>query len=188
MTARNHKKLLSAIALLGCVIFAVSLPIRAESFTPAKLRQFLSQYDKNLDAVASGYNQILNQNLPLRGPEGSIIGRLPLERRRSRLAELRQTIRKLGMHPNNLVLAITLQNQSEALLDDVEDVSQIAFDNDYEEAGLRLSRLQIPLGHDQQIIERYTYQLARAAQMSLKKFRSERRESQHGLTKVHSES
>ncbi|MEJ2007662.1 MAG: hypothetical protein P8Z30_05805 [Acidobacteriota bacterium] len=161
--------------------------MRAESFAPAKIRQFLSQYDRNLDLVASAYNQILNQHLPLRGPQGKIVGQLPLERRRSRLGKLHKTIRKLEMHPDDLVLALTLQDQTEALLDDVEDASQIAFDNDYEEAGLQLSHLQIPLGHDEQIIEEYTFQLARAAQVNLRKFRSDHQESGRVSSKIHSE-
>lgn len=115
------------------------------------------------------------------------MGQLPLERRRSRLGELHKTIRKLEMHPDNLVLALTLQDQTEALLDDVEDASQIAFDNDYEEAGLQLLHLQNPLGHDEQIIEEYTFQLAHAAQVNLRKYRSNRHESGRISNKIHPE-
>jgi len=187
MTIRTLKTLLTSSSLLGCFLVAVSSPVRAESFTPAKLRQFLSQYEKSLDSVASGYDQILNQTLPLRGPVGNVIGRIPFERRRARLGKLRKTIRKLETRPDDLVLALTLQNQTEALLDDVENISQIAFDNDYEEAGMQLSRLQIPLGHDEQIIERYTYQLARTAQMNLRKFRSQPHKTLQSFVRSHPE-
>lgn len=146
------------------VVALFSLPLRPQDQPgqkPAdKFSEFLTRYQKNLDRVGEAYSDLVNENLPLRDETGQPVGRHHLDDRRKELADLRQTVRELAENPQDLVRTIRLFIQTETLVDDIFDLSQIAYDNDNEELGKRFSDLETATDQNREFLESYALSLA----------------------------
>jgi hypothetical protein len=79
------------------------------------------------------------------------------------LADLREIARQLAAQPRDVVLTAKVVFRTESLADDLFDLSQMAFDNDREELGKRLSDLQATMDHNKELLA--SYLLTLAAQM-----------------------
>jgi len=134
-----------------------------ETLTPSNLPEFLARYDQTFDPLDAAYDELINENLPLRNEEGQPLVRRPIEDRRRALADLREIARQLAAQPQDVVLTTKLVFRTESLADDLFDLSQMAFDNDREELGKRLADLQATMDHNKELLAAYL--LTRAAQM-----------------------
>ena len=155
--------------LLLVVLFAV--PLRPQDQpgqkSADKFSEFLTRYQKNLDRVGEAYSDLVSENLPLRDETGQPVGRHHLDDRRKELADLRQMVRELAENRQDLVRTIRLFIQTEALVDDIFDLSQIAYDNDYEELGKRFSDLETATDQDREFLESYALGLAAEKQQRI---------------------
>jgi len=139
---------------------ALSAQTPAPPLTPDTLPKFLTNCERSLIPLEGAYGEIENDPLPLNDENGQPLGHRPLEDRRRALADLRDTLHKLSDKPRDLRLALKLVFETEDLTDDLYDLSQIAYDNDREDLGKRLSDLMTPLDRDRAQIESYTLTLA----------------------------
>lgn len=152
-----------------------------EKLTPSNLPEFLAHYDSNFGPLDAAYGELDNEQLPLRDEEGRPVGRRPMEDRRQALMELRKIARQLAAEPQDLVLAATLVLRTENLADDLFDLSQVAFDNDREELGRRLSDLQITMDQNQELLASYLLTLAAEKQDRIRQLEKEKAELEEKL-------
>ncbi len=136
------------------------LEAQDEQLTASTLPRFLGGYQQTLQLVDAAFAEILNENMPLLDESGTPMGRRNIEDRHKQVAELRDTAKQLGAAPQDLVLALNLYDGTEKLADEVYDLSQIAFNNDLEELGNRLSHLLPTVDHDQDLLGTYALSLA----------------------------
>lgn len=148
------------IAPLLIVPSALSAQAPAKPLTPDSLPQFLTSYERNLIPLEGAYGEIENDPLPLYDENGQPLGHRPLEDRRKALADLRVTLHQLSDKPRELRLALKLFFDTEDLNDDLYDLAQIAYDNDREDLGRRLSDVVNALDHNRAQIENYALTLA----------------------------
>jgi hypothetical protein len=118
------------LVLLVGVVLAPAAGAQDETLTESSLPDFLSRYEQTLSSVDKAYEELASENLPLRDDAGQPLGRRHIENRRQAVVGLMQTIHQLSAKPGDLVLTDILFVQTEALADDLFDLSQIAYDND----------------------------------------------------------
>ena len=119
------------------------------------------------------FNDLKNENLPLTDEAGQPLARRPMADRLLAVTNLRQTARQLATKPEDLVLATTLVIRTESLADDLFDLSQMAYDNDREELGNRLSTLQITMEENKELLADYLLALAAEKQNRLQQLEKE---------------
>ncbi len=161
------------ILLMALFLLPLTLPAQNESLTASNLSSFLDRYQKDLEAADQAYTELSNENLPLLDENGQPLGRHHLEDRRQTLIGLRDIARRLAASPGDLVLATTLFARNEALVDDVFDLSQVAYENDREELGKRLSDLEAALDYHDGLIENYVLSLAASQQQRMQELERE---------------
>lgn len=150
-------------------------------FTPASLAQFLAQYDKGLDPVDAAFAQLESANLPLLDESGHPLERRTITDRRKEVADVRDSVRRLATSPQDLVATMTLYSRGEKLMDDLYDLSQIAYDNDEEELGKRLTALLAGADRNQELMESYTLSLAEEKEDRLRKLEGRNQELEKKL-------
>jgi hypothetical protein len=123
-----------------------------------------------LEAV---FKDLANEALPLTDEAGQPLARHPLADRLLALNNLRQIARQLAAKPGDLVLATTLVIRTESLADDLFDLSQVAYDNDREELGNRLSNLQTTMEENKELLADYLLALAAEKQNRLQQLERE---------------
>jgi hypothetical protein len=146
------------------------------ALTRSNLPQFLAGYEQSLEPIDAAYADLMDQPGPMRNNSGKRVGRREIKDRRKIVAELRETAKKLAASPDDLVLALTLFDQTEKLADDLYDLSQLAYDNDLEEPATRLTEFLVTVDHDQDLIERYVFNLAEEEQKQLLQLQRENQE------------
>lgn len=132
-----------------------------------------ARYEESLKPLDAIFEELESENLPLKDESGEPIGHRPIQNRRQALEDLRQTLEKLRMDPASLKWATTFLIQSESLSDDLYDLSQIAYDNDREELGKRLSEVVGELDAQRDSIEGLALALADAKENQLRKLEDE---------------
>ena len=135
---------------------------------PLDLAEFLARYEDGLRVLDRAFEELAVESLPLRNEWGQPLARRRIDDRRRALDDLRETIRHLRSNPQDLVLTTRLLIQSESLVDDLFDLSQIAYDNDSEELGKRLSGLMRTADDHNGIVESYALNLAERQQARLR--------------------
>lgn len=170
--------------LLGSSCWPARLGAQGQSLTTSGLPEFLTRYETSLEPIDAAYAALAEENLPLRDESGQALGRRPIDNRRQAIADLRQTVRQLAASPQDLVLTTKLFFQTEATADDLFDLSQIAYDNDREELGKRLSDLTAIMDHHNNLIESYALSLAAEKQERIRELEKENRELQQKLKAV----
>jgi len=142
---------------------------------PVDLAEFLARYEDGLRVLDRAFEELAVESLPLRNEWGQPLARRRIDDRRRALDELRETIRELRASPQDLVLATRLLIQSESLVDDLFDLSQIAYDNDSEELGKRLAALMRTADDHNDVVESYALGLAERQQARLRQLQEENR-------------
>lgn len=174
-----HRILL--VILAGMLSFPSVRRAQDETLTASTLPEFLARYEQNLGPLDQAYEELTNENVPLRDETGQPLGRRHIEDRRQALAGLRQTVHQLASSPSDLVLTTTLFAQTEALVDDLFDLSQICYDNDREELGKLFSDLETTIDRNNDLVESYALKLATAKQDRLQELEKENRDLQQKL-------
>jgi DNA repair exonuclease SbcCD ATPase subunit len=168
-------KMRRAWILLPTLLFCL-LPV-ARAQAPNTMRDdapgFLATYENSLRPLDALYDDLESENMPLTDESGQPLGHRPIANRRESLDELRHTLTQLRDDPRNMVVVTRLFIESEALSDDLYDLSQTAFDNDREELGKRLSDLVNSLDAQRDAIENYTLSLATEKEDRLRQLESE---------------
>ena len=175
-------------AVLFLALVAWALVPRAlsaqEKLTSASLPDFLAHYDQSFDSLRAAYDELLNENLPLRNDEGQPLVRRPIEDRRRALADLRAIARQLAAQPQDVVLTVKIVFRTESLADDLFDLSQMAYDNDREELGKRLADLQTTMDHNKELLADYLLTLAAQMQERIGQLEKEKGELERKLRKA----
>jgi len=168
----NMKRALILLCMASLAIFPATLRPQ-EKLTATNLPAFLARYDTNFGPLEAAFNDLKSENLPLTDEAGQPLARRPLTDRLLALTNLRQTARQLAAKPEDLVLASTLVIRTESLADDLFDLSQVAYDNDREELGNRLSTLQVTMEDNKELLADYLLALAAEKQNRLQQLEKE---------------
>jgi hypothetical protein len=171
------------------VLFCLLPAARAQEPNPVgdNVPGFLAAYENSLRPLDALYDDLESGDLPLKNESGQPQGHRPIANRRQSLDELRHTLTQLRGDPRNLVLVTTLFIESEALTDDLYDLSQTAYDNDREELGKRLADLVASLDAQRDAIETYTLSLASEKEDRLRQLESQNANLRSELERVKSQ-
>jgi hypothetical protein len=148
------------------------------------LAEFLARYESGLKPLERLYVELANENLPLRDEAGLPLARRHTEDRRQALSELLRTVHELALAPQDLFWATKLFSQSEALTDDLFDLSQVAYDNNREELGKQLSELVRVMDHHNALIESYALRVVAEKQERLRQLEKENQELRQKLQEL----
>jgi len=166
------KKALILFFMVSVAISPATL-LPQQKLTATNLPDFLARYDTNFGPLEVVFKDLTNENLPLTDEAGQPLARRPFADRLLALANLRQTARQFAANPEDLVLACTLVIRTEILADDLFDLSQVAYDNDREELGNRLSTLQTTMEENKELLADYLLALAAEKQNRLQQLEKE---------------
>jgi hypothetical protein len=166
------KKALIPLFMASIAIFPTTL-LPQQKLTATNLPDFLARYDTNFGPLEVVFKDLANENLPLTDELGQPLARRPFANRLLAVTNLRQTARQFAANPEDLVLACTVVIRTESLADDLFDLSQVAYDNDREELGSRLSTLQITMEGNQELLADYLLALAAEKQNRLQQVEKE---------------
>lgn len=145
------------------------------------LHEFLPRYLQGVQPLDKLYAELADENLSMRDERGQALARRHIEDRQRALDDLRNTAQQLASTPQDLVLAIRLFLQSEALSDDLFDQSQIAYDNNREELGKRFADLQSVMDHHNASLETYVLSLAADRQDHMRELERENQDLRQKL-------
>jgi len=168
----NMKRTLIPLFMASIAIFPITL-LPQQKLTATNLPDFLARYDTNFGSLEAVYKDLTNENLPLTDEAGQPLARRPLADRLLAVTNLRQTARQFAAKPEDLVLASTVVIRTESLADDLFDLSQVAYDNDREDLGNRLSTLQITMEENKELLADYLLALAAEKQNRLQQLEKE---------------
>jgi hypothetical protein len=171
------RKALLLPAFLVFIICPARLPAQ-EALTAANLPHFLARFDQNFSFVEEAYTDLANEKLPLRDTQGEPLGRRPIEDRRGVISALRQISHEVAANPQSLVQVAKIVLQTEELSDDLFDLAQIAYDNDREELGRRLTVAQTTMEQNKDLLAGYLLSLAAEKEERLKQLEKENAELQ----------
>jgi len=166
------RRLLSLLFMTSVALFPTTL-FSQQKLTATNLPDFLARYDTNFGPLEAVFKDLASEPLPLTDEAGQPLARNRLENRLLALNNLRQTARQLAVKPDDLVLATTLVIRTESLADDLFDLSQVAYDNDREELGNRLSSLQTTMEENKELLAGYLLALAAEKQTRLQQLEKE---------------
>lgn len=157
-------------ALLLATVCCASLKCEArthlEKLTSANLPNFLTDFGQDIKQGKLAFKELTEVKLPLLDEAGHPLGRRRITDRRQTLIDLQQTLKDFKRRPRDLVITMTLSDQTEELADEVYDLSEIAYDNDMEDLAMKLTGLLARLNNDSDLIDAYALDLA--AQMEHK--------------------
>jgi hypothetical protein len=140
------------------------------------LGEFLKRHESGLKQLDRLYDELANENLPMRDEAGQPLTRRPIEDRRQALNELVTTVHQLAANPRDMVSATKLLVQSEALADDLFDLSQVAYDNNREELGRQLADHLRLMDRHNALIESYALDLAAERETRLRELEKQNEE------------
>ncbi|MGH9326789.1 MAG: hypothetical protein ACRD2B_08920, partial [Terriglobia bacterium] len=131
-----------------------------EELTTSNLPAFLANFTQDINQVDDAFKQLSHSKLALFDQTGHPLGRRKIKDRRQTLVDLRLTLKDFEKRPRDLVVTMTLSDQTEELADEVYDLSQVAYDNDREELGLDLTDALNRFNKDADLLEAYALELA----------------------------
>jgi hypothetical protein len=176
----------SLLVLLLVVLSCDVSPAEAQNRSTATfdIDEFLARYKDGLRPLDYLYGELTSESLPMRDESGQSLARRHIEDRRQALSDLRTTVQQLATSPQDLVLVIKLFVQSEALTDDLFDLSQVAYDNNREELGRSFLDLLKIMDRHNGLIESYVMGLAAQKEARLRELEKENRELRAKLREV----
>jgi hypothetical protein len=177
------KKALMPLFMVSVAVFPATL-FPQQKLTATNLPDFLARYDTNFGPLEAVFNDLKNENLPLIDETGQPLARRPLADRLVAITNLRQTARQFAAKPEDLVLASTVVIRTEILADDLFDLAQVAYDNDREDLGNRLSTLQTTMEENKELLADYLLALAADKQNRLQQLEKEVEELRQKLKEV----
>jgi predicted ribosome quality control (RQC) complex YloA/Tae2 family protein len=161
--------------LLAAVVLVCSprLMAQEDNLTAESVTAQLDRYEATLQPLDSLLDDLESENLQMNNDSGAPQEHRPIQNRRQALQELRQTIQTLRAQPEDLKGVVTLLVQSEALSDELFDLVQVAYDNDREELGRRISEVVTAIDAQQESVQALTMALADQKEARIKKLEEE---------------
>jgi hypothetical protein len=141
---------------------------RPEKLTRGNLQNFLLDFSHDITQSGAAFSELTGVKLPLLDEAGHPLGRRRITDRRQVLIDLEQTLKDFKSRPRDLVVTMTLSDQTEELADEVYDLSQIAYDNDMEDLAMKLTGLLDRLNNDSDLISAYALDLAAQKERELR--------------------
>ena len=172
--------LLPVLLISSCFI-PQDLGAQEKGLNPRALPEFLARYTQGLKPLDGIYAELKDEDLSKLDERGQPLARRHIEDRLHALDDLRKSVRELDSSPQDLVVAIHLLLQSEALSDDLFDLSQVAYDDDREELGKRITDLLSTMDHHNALLESYVLNLAAERQEHIRVLENENAELRRKL-------
>jgi hypothetical protein len=158
------KSWLRALAILfaccGPLGFGAGGQIQIQKLTASNLPEFLARFRRDVTQTDVDLSHLSEAKLPLLDEAGHPLGRRRITDRRQTLIDLEKTLKDFGRDPADLVVAMTLSDQTEEVADEVYDLAQIAYDNDREELAMEFTDLLKALNDDADLVQAYALELA----------------------------
>ncbi len=148
------------LSLILCLTFPWGLTAQEKNLTTGALPELLARYEDSLRLLERAYEEPAIGSMPREDEFGHVLIRRQIQDRQRALADLSESIRQLRTNPRDLVAAIQLLVHSELIVDDLFDLSRIAYDNDNDELGRRLSDVMRITDRHGGLIESYVQNLA----------------------------
>jgi hypothetical protein len=163
------------VACGGSVGFGTGAEI--QNLTASNLPEFLVRFRRDLKQANLDLSHLSDAKLPLLDEAGHPLGRRRITDRRQTLIDLRKTLDDLERDPKNLVVAMTLSDQTEELADEIYDLAQIAYDNDREELAMEFTDLLKALNDDTELVQAYALKLAAEKEHELRRLQRKQQPS-----------
>lgn len=144
-----------------------------QKLTASNLPEFLVRFRRDMKQANLDLSHLSDSKLPLLDEAGHPLGRRRITDRRQTLIDLEKTLTDFSRDPRDLVVAMTLSDQTEELADEVYDLSQIAYDNDREELAMEFTDLLQTLNDDADLIQAYALNLAAQKEHELRQRRKQ---------------
>jgi hypothetical protein len=144
---------------------------RIEKLTASNLPEFLVRFRRDMKQANLDLGHLSDAKLPLLDESGHALGRRRIKDRRQTLTDVWSTLKDFERRPHNLVVTMTLSDQTEELADEVYDLSQIAYDNDREELAMQFIDLLKNLNDDADLLQDYALDLAAQKERELRRLR-----------------
>jgi len=167
-----------AFAAFG--LFPGGLPAQ-QKLTASNFTDFLAGYEANIRPLEILYKQWTREDLPLRDDEDQRLSRRLTVDRGQTLSDLRRTARHVAANPQDLVLTATLVIRTEALADELFELSRIAYDHDREDLGAELAAFQVTMDRNKELLADYLLTLAAEKDERLRQLEREKEDLQHKL-------
>jgi hypothetical protein len=142
-----------------------------EKLTASNLKEFLVTFRRDVKQASLDLSHLSDAKLPLLDESGHPLGRRGIKDRRQTLTDLQGTLKDFERQPRDLVVTMTLSDQTEELADEVYDLSQIAYDNDREELAMEFTDLLKALNDDADLLQAYALNLATQKERELRRLR-----------------
>lgn len=177
---RKSVLLLAAVA----VVCSPRLSAQEDNPTAESVTAQVERYEKTLEPLDSVLDDLESENLQMNNDSGGQQEHRPIQNRRQALAELRQTIAQLRGQPEDLKGVVTLLVQSEALSDELFELVQVAYDNDREELGRRISDVVTAIDAQQESVQALVMTVADVKEARIKKLEAENAELREQLKRA----
>jgi hypothetical protein len=163
--------------LLLCAAITVAAPLPAQeeesAWSPEVRREFLMRHLDALAPIERAYDEADSARLPVRDEFGRSLRRRGAEDHRHPVEQLRDALERLQGRPDDLTFATRMLIATDALLDDLSNLSEIAYDDDQEELGRRLGDLARVVERHWAEVEAYVLYLAAEKELRLEELERE---------------
>lgn len=166
-------KILAGVILAAVLGSAPALGAQITQLTASSLPAFRVSLEQSINQTDAAFKDLEDAKLPLLDEAGQTLGRRKIKDRRQVLVDIRETMKDFTRNPQDLVVVMTLSDQTEELADEVYDLSQIAYDNDREELAQNLTELLNKLNQDANLIASYAVDLATHQQQHVRQLEKE---------------
>jgi hypothetical protein len=140
-----------------------------QKLTGSNLPEFLVRFRRDVKQANLDLSHLSDAKLPLLDESGHPLGRRRITDRQQTLIDLESTLKDFKRRPRDLVVTMTLSDQTEELADEVYDLSQIAYDNDREELAMEFTDLLKELNDDADLLQAYSLDLAAQKERQLRR-------------------
>jgi hypothetical protein len=165
------RRIALAVFLTCCGSPGFGAGSQIEKLTASNLGEFLLHFKRDMKQANLDLGHLSDARLPLLDESGHPLGRRGIKDRRATLTDVSSTLRDFERSPRNLVVTMTLSDQTEELADEVYDLSQIAYDNDREELAMQFTDLLKNLNDDADLLQAYALDLAAQKESELRRLR-----------------
>lgn len=164
------------VLLLGAMM-TLAAPLLAQEedsgWSPEVRREFLMRQLDALEPIERLYEEADTARLPVRDEFGRPLRRRGAEDDRHPVEQLRDALERLQGRPDDLTFATRMLLATDALLDDLTDLSQIAYDDDQEDLGRRLYEMAHVIERHWAEVEAYVLHLAAEKELRLEELERE---------------
>lgn len=152
---------------------AAALPAEDLAWSREDRMEFLSRHLDAIDPIERVYEEADAARLPVRDEFGRSLRRRGAQDPRHPVEQLRDALERLQSQPDDLALATRMLVATDALLDDLFDLSNAAYENDQEDLARRLDDFTRVIERHWAEVEDYVLYLAGEKQQRLQELERE---------------